>query len=240
MKKIYLLVFLSFLIFASFAQGKDLHAKYDILLKNHVVDGMVDYKALKANRALLDDYLKQMAAITKSEFDAWPKNNRLAYLINLYNAQTLKLIIDNYPLESIKDLGSLFKSPWEDEFIVLFGENVSLDDIEHEIIRKQYNEARIHLALVCAAYSCPPLRAEAYRGEVLSEQLDNQGFLFFSSPKGIQIDHIKKTVYLTSILKWYKEDFISVTAFAQRYAKEKFENYKLAWLKYDWKLNEKK
>ncbi len=240
MKSIFLFIFFTLtLFFAPLTKAENLHSKYDALLKTYVVDGFVDYKNLKANRAELDNYLDELAKVGKADFNTWPNDERLAYLINLYNAQTLKLIIDNYPLESIKDLGSLFKTPWEKEFISFFGQNVSLDDIEHGIIRKQYNEPRIHLALVCAAFSCPPLRSEAYRGDVLSSQLDDQGFQFFSSQKGLKVDHEKQKVYLTSILKWYKEDFSSVADFAQKYSKISFQGYDIDWLDYNWKLNGK-
>ncbi len=239
MKKLHSFVFIVFLFLSSNAFAENLHEKYDTLLKQYIFDGMVDYKNLKWNRAELDSYLQDMAKVNEAEFKAWPKEERLAYLINLYNAQTLKLIIDNYPVESIKDLGTLFKTPWENDFVPLFGKLVSLDDIEHEIIRKEYDEPRIHLALVCAAFSCPPLRNEAYKGDILSKQLDSQGYEFFSSPQGVKIDHDKKKVYLSSILKWYSEDFISVSDFAQKYAKENFQGYTIDWIKYNWKLNEK-
>ncbi len=239
MKKMFLFVLLSFFLSIQVAKAESIHAQYDAILKNYVIDGLVDYAGLKANRASLDEYLKNMAKVEEAEFKTWAKDQRLAYLINLYNAQTLKLIIDNYPLDSIKDLGTLFKSPWKIKFISLFAEQVHLDHIEHEIIRKEYNEPRIHLALVCAAFSCPPLRSEAYEGNILSNQLDSQGSMFFASPKGVQVDHKNKKVYLSSILKWYKEDFSSVTDFAQKYSKEDFQGYKLDWLEYDWKLNEK-
>ncbi len=241
MKKIlFLLLPALTLFYCNIAHAENIHDSYDALLKAYVTDGMVDYKSIKENRSTLDNYLSNMAKINEKEFNSWSKDERLAYLINLYNAQTLKLIIDNYPLESIKDLGSLFKTPWEEKFIPLLGKTISLDNIEHDIIRKEYNEPRIHLALVCAAFSCPPLRSEAYVGEKLSSQLDNQGYAFFASPTGLQVDHEKKRVSLSSILKWYKEDFESVEKFAQKYSKENFSNYKISWLKYDWKLNEKK
>ncbi len=186
-----------------------------------------------------------MSKIGKQEFNAWNKDMQLAYLINLYNAQTLKLIIDNYPVDSIKDIGSLFKSPWSLKIVPLFGENVTLDTIEHDIIRVDYKEPRIHLALVCAAISCPPLRSEAYRAEKLSQQLDDQGKIFFNSTstkqnkksKGLKIDDKNKTLYLSSILKWYKEDFDSVEVFVRKYVNNLPFYYKIDWLDYNWNLN---
>ncbi len=240
MKKLYVVFFCMFLfVYTGIAQSASLHAPYDALLKQYVHKGKVDYKGLKAHRAGLDSYLQKMAKVSKEEFDSWNKNTRLAYLINLYNAATLQLIIDHYPLNSIKDIGSLFKTPWSKEFVSFFGKDISLDTIEHEIIRKEYAEPRIHLALVCAAKSCPPLRSEAYEGSRLSTQLDNQGNIFFTSPQGLRVDHTKKKVHLSSILKWYKEDFASVRDFAQKYTPDRFDGYALDWLTYDWKLNEK-
>ncbi len=237
-KNIWLMLMVFMLCQASPAFANELHTPYDKILKTYVKNGKVDYANLKKQRKPLDDYLNEMAKVIPGMFNTWNKDERLAYLINLYNAATLQLIIDNYPLKSIKDIGSLFTSPWDKKFVRLFGQTVSLDHIEHDIIRKEYFEPRIHLALVCAAKSCPHLRSEAYLGRILSKQLDQQGFQFFSSPAGMRVDHAKKKVYLSSIMKWYKEDFASVTDFAKKYSKEKFDGYNVGWLDYDWSLNE--
>ncbi len=240
MKKIIALCLVLLLFCISNAFADNLHASYDNILKKYVVNGMVDYKSLKANRKSLDDYLDNMSKITRQEFNAWSKERQLAYLLNLYNADTLQLIIDNYPVKSIKDIGSFFKGPWSQEVVSLFGEKITLDKLEHEIIRKEYHEPRIHLALVCAAKSCPPLRSQAYVADELDKQLDNQGEVFFNSPQGMQFEHENHVILLSSILKWYKEDFDSVLLFAQKYAKEHFAYDKIKWLDYDWDLNEKK
>ncbi len=237
-KNIWFFLILFVLFQLSPVYANELHTPYDKILKTYVKNGKVDYAGLKKQRKPLDDYLNEMSKVTRGLFDAWNKDERLAYLINLYNAATLQLIIDNYPVKSIKDIGGLFSSPWGKEFVPLFGKRVSLDNIEHDIIRKEYFEPRIHLALVCAAKSCPHLRSEAYLGKTLAKQLDSQGFQFFSSPEGIRVDHGQKKVYLSSIMKWYKEDFASVSDFAQKYSKQKFTDYYVDWLKYDWSLNE--
>ncbi len=243
MKKRFFMVFLVVMCVLIWSAPKsiaqDMHGAYDALLKQFVSQGKVDYAGLKAQRGLLDAYLNQLAQVSRPTFNAWSKNTRLAYLINLYNAATLKLIIDHYPVKSIKDIGSFVSGPWKQKVVRLFGNTISLDHLEHSIIRPEYAEPRIHLALVCAAKSCPPLRSEAYEGSKLSGQLDNQGRIFFNSPQGIQVNHAKKNVSLSSILKWYKEDFASVTAFAQRYAQQRFDGYKVSWLDYDWALNKK-
>ncbi len=240
MKKIIAFMFLALLCFqVHTVQAENLHNEYTTILQRYVSQGKVDYAGLKNNRAPLDAYLNKLAQVSRSEFNGWSKNTRLAYLINLYNAATLKLIIDNYPVKSIKDIGSFVSGPWKQKVVRLFGNTVTLDHVEHDIIRPQYGEPRIHLALVCAAKSCPPLRSEAYTGQKLSAQLDQQGNIFFNGPLGIRVDHAKKKVFLSSILKWYKEDFTSVTAFAQRYAKQRFDGYKVDWLDYNWALNKK-
>ncbi len=234
-------VFLVLLVF-SFLQVQNLHAEglhapFDAVLKKYVSHGYVKYGALKSDRAGLDAYLDSLAKISRSTYNTLSQHERLAYLINLYNAATLKLIIDNYPVKSIKDIGSTFSSPWKIKVVRYFGKLITLDNLEHDIIRREFREPRIHLALVCAARSCPPLRSEVYRGEQLSTQLDDQGQKFFNGPHGVRVDHSKKRVYLSSILKWYKEDFASVVAFAQRYSKQRFDDYKVSYLDYDWALN---
>jgi hypothetical protein len=183
-------------------------------------------------------------------------------LINLYNAATLKLIIDHYPVKSIKDIGSFFKGPWDQPVVRLFGNTITLNHLEHDILRKQYSEPRIHMALVCAAKSCPRLRSEAYLAEKLDEQLKDQSRGFLTSPPGLSIDRKKKAVYFSSIFKWYGDDFIAkyapaagftglnkteraVANFCSAYlvsADSDFlaaGGYSVKYQDYDWSLNEK-
>ncbi len=185
------------------------HPGYDALLKRFVVDGRVDYQGLKDGGAALDRYLDGLAGISEATFNAWPASERLAFLINLYNAATLKLIVDHYPVKSIKDIGSIFKGPWDQPVVRLWGQTITLDTLEHGIVRKQYGEPRIHMALVCAAKSCPTLRGEAYVAAKLDAQLEEQSRRFLASPAGLRIDREKKTVYFSSIFKWYGEDFVA-------------------------------
>jgi hypothetical protein len=247
---------------AGAAQFDHTHAAYDALLKQFVADGRVDYQGLKSDRSVLDHYLDSIAGISKATFSAWTESDQLAFLINLYNAATLKLIVDHYPIKSIKDIGSFFKGPWDQPVVRLFGETITLDNLEHDIIRKDYSEPRIHLALVCAAKGCPPLRSEAYVAGRLDDQLDDQSRQFLASPAGLRIDRGGQVVYFSSIFKWYGKDFIdrfspatglsgldkterAVAHFSSGYLFAadgdylKSGVYSVKYLDYDWSLNNK-
>jgi hypothetical protein len=168
----------------------------------------VDYTALLQDRSRLEDYLDALAQVSRPTFDGWPPENQLAFLINAYNAWTVKLISDNYPgIDSIKDLASWFTSPWERTFIPLLGKRRSLDDIEHGLIRGsgRYNDPRIHFAVNCASIGCPALRTEAYTGTHLEQQLDNatRNFLADTRRNRLRGD----TLEISSIFKWYRKDF---------------------------------
>lgn len=239
------------------------HTAYNQLLKDFVKDGLVDYSGLKKNPKQLNQYMVHLSRIKQQEFNSWDKNDQLAYLINLYNAATLKLIVDHYPVKSIKDIGGLFTGPWRQKVVNLFDDTINLNMLEHEIIRKNYDEPRIHVALVCAAKGCPPLRNEAYTGGKLDRQLDNQPEVFLVGPTGLKIDRQSNTVYLSSIFKWYGKDFIhkytpesgfvgfdkterAVLHFCSRFVSgddRKYlqsGNYSIEYLDYDWSLNERK
>ncbi len=224
------------------------HAAFDAILKARVAQGLVDYKGLQADRAPLDAYLAQAGAVPMAEFQQWKREEQLAFLINVYNSATLQLIIDGYPVDSIKSLGSLVKSPWSKETVQLFGKKISLDTLEHKIIRKNYQEPRIHFAVVCAAMGCPPLRDEAYTGARLEEQLEAQSKEFLTTPAKNRVDAEKKTLWLSPIFKWYGDDFEmtskSLAAFVAPYigAAEgaNLEGYSIEYTDYDWSLNEQK
>lgn len=237
------------------------HTSYNNVMRKTVKDGLVDYAGLKRDHEMLDSYLTGLSKVKQREFKSWDENKQLGYLINLYNATTLKLIIDNYPVKSIKDIGSFFKGPWKQPVVKLFGKSITLNTLEHKIIRVDYNEPRIHVALVCAAKGCPPLRNEAYTGEKLNSQLDDQVKVFLNNPVTFRIDQQNSTVYISPIFKWYGEDFIkkftpkagfgglnkteqAVLNFSSRYLSEVDKKYLAAggysvkYLDYDWSLNE--
>ena len=238
------------------------HSQLDELLRRTVSsqDGgrstKVDYAEIKRSQASLSAYLDRTATVTRQAFDTWPKSEQLAFLINVYNARTIELVLQGFPdVASIKDLGTLLSSPWSKDFVVLFGRMRSLDDIEHRLIRGsgRYNDPRIHFAVNCASIGCPALRAEAYFGDRLDSQLEDQTMLFLSDRSRNRLNGDRLEV--SSIFKWYREDFEagfrsidSLAAFLASYAAplglgddDKSRLVKgemaIAFRKYDWRLN---
>ncbi len=239
MKKIILCIAFVLLVSTSLiSQSDSLHSSYDEILKTYVKNGLVDYGQLKANRSSLDNYLQQLSRVSEREFNTWQENAQLAFLINLYNAATLQLIIDNYPLDSIRDIGNFISGPWDQKVVSLFGEKITLDNVEHDIIRVDYDEPRIHMVLVCAAIGCPPLLNEAYTASKLESQLEKQSRFYLRNSKGLVLRRSEGKVYLSSIFKWYGEDFDSVRDFAQKYSGQNLEGLKIDWIDYDWSLND--
>ena len=220
------------------------HQSYGRVLSKYVNKGVVDYNGLKSNPKELDLYLENLASISQGEFNRWSKKQKLAYLINLYNAQTLRLIIDHYPISSIKDINQ----PWDTPIVTLHGNKITLNELEHEIIRKNYDEPRIHFALVCAAMGCPNLPTEPFVSTKLDLQLNQQGRGFLSDSKKNYVDLANKTVYLSPIFEWFKEDFLqdsdSVLLFLRPYfpndisSKISDSDYKIEFMDYDWSLND--
>jgi len=223
------------------------HSAFTQVLKTRVVKNLVDYPGLKRSPSRLEAYLSSLAAVTERDFKQWNQDQQIAYLVNLYNAQTLKLIIDNYPLASIKKIGWLPGAAWRKKFFPLFKENISLDHIEHEILRKKYNVPEIHFALVCAAKGCPPLLDQAYRADRLGKQLASQGKKFLANPTKNRIDVANRKVRLSPIFKWFAEDFEkksgSVIGFIQDYlptaeSKKLSPGFRIEYTEYDWSLND--
>lgn len=214
------------------------HAAFTVVLQAHVTDGKVDYRELKAAPQRLGQYLDALAAVSESQFKTWSKPEQVAYLVNLYNAATLKLVADHYPVGSIKDIGGFFKGPWDLPVVRLFGEGITLNNLEHDILRKDFADPRLHMVLVCAARGCPPLRPEAYVAGRLEEQLDAQSRTYLQSPRGLQIDRDKGEARISAIFRWYKEDFPSVPAFVSRHSGRNLDGLRIRYIDYDWGLNE--
>lgn len=201
--------------FAPFAQAADFdHSGWDALLKQHVIAlrggqaTQVNYAGLKANRKSLEHYLRSTSRISQSDFDQWGTASQLAFLINVYNAWTVELVLSGDPaIASIKELGSFLQSPWKKRFIPLLGETRSLDDIEHGLIRgsARYNDPRIHFAVNCASIGCPALRPEAYEADRLNAQLEDATEQFLSDRLRNRLEAGELKV--SSIFKWYREDF---------------------------------
>ncbi|MDA0837923.1 MAG: DUF547 domain-containing protein [Planctomycetota bacterium] len=225
------------------------HALLDKVLKKHLKDGLVNYKALKGDRSELDNYLKQTSAVREAEFKSWSKDQQLAFYINLYNSETFQLIVDNYPVVSIKKIGGIFSGPWDEVVVDLFGKKTTLNKLEHSIIRKQFSDARVHFALVCAAKGCPPLRDEPFVAEKLDDQLKDQGNVFLSERTKNRVDTKTKTVHLSKIFSWYAEDFVKSSGSVLLFVRPFFPDadreallqpgYSISYTDYDWSLNEK-
>ncbi len=238
MKKLILTILLVGLTLAAFAQTFDAQ-EYDTLLKTYVENGQVDYQGLKADSIPLMKYLTLAGRVREAEFNSWVEPQQLAFLINLYNASTLQLIVDHYPVKSIKKIKHRFKGPWDQPVVPLFGKKITLNELEHEIIRPQYHDPRVHMALVCAAKGCPILRSEAYTAEKLDDQLDDQSRQYLASPAGLVIDRKKGAASISAIFKWYGGDFPSVEQFVETFSDQSVEGLKIRYLKYDWFLNER-
>ncbi len=243
------------------AAGFD-HSGWTELLQAHVRSlqngqaSQVDYAGFKKDKKVLDNYLGSLSAVTREQFDGWPKDEQLAFLINAYNGWTVELILTKYPdLSSIKDLGSFFQSPWKKTFIPLLGEQRSLDDIEHQLIRGsgRYNDPRIHFAVNCASIGCPALRGRAYLGSALQQQLAETASLFLRDRSRNRLEG--KVLKVSSIFKWYRQDFEkgwqSIQSLEQFFADHAEDlglsameakevlagKIKIEFLDYDWRLN---
>ena len=251
---------LSFVVLALLPAGEaraavvQTHAAFDAVLQSHVADGRVNYAALKAAPQPLNAYLDTLAAVPAADFKMWSEKDRLAFLFNLYNAATLKLIVDHYPVASIKKIGGFFNfgglgdGPWKQKVVRLFGQVTTLDHVEHGIIRQNYAEARAHFALVCAARGCPPLRAEAFVGAKLDTQLDEQGRVFLGQAEKNRVDAAKRTLHLSPIFKWFAGDFEAAAGSVEKFVTPFFPEaaraalaaggFKVNYTDYDWSLND--
>ena len=205
-------------------------ADYAEVLEKYVDDGgMVNYAGLSKDRTELDGYIK---SLENPVTDGWDEQDWITFWVNAYNARTLQVIIDHYPTEGIRTI----PGAWTKLTAPILGEERTLDDIEHKILRKKYKEPRIHMALVCAAKSCPKLRNEPYVASRLNDQLSDQSRDFLSHSDRLKIDG--KTVRISPIFKWFKKDFDSVTDFIAQYSEEDISGLKIKYQHYDWALNE--
>ena len=237
------------------------YAAWNTLLKKHVrwlPDGkqsQVNYKGFAADRAALKGVLAALSAVPRATFDGWSRPQQMAFLVNAYNAFTVELILTKYPdLKSIKDLGSLFQSPWKKEFFTLLGGERHLDWIEHEQLRPVYQEPRIHAAVNCASIGCPALRDEAFTAGQLDAQLEDGMRRFMADRTRNRVRNGK--VEVSAIFKWFKEDFNSgyrgyqqvedvFAAYAEQLSDKPEERAALrakslpvSHLDYDWSLND--
>ncbi len=244
------------------------HDAYARVLERFVDhQGMVDYAGLQENSEDLTEYGRQLAAISPDEFRNWPEADQIALWINAYNALTLQLIIDHYPIRR-RLTRALFPvgirhipGNWDGVTFNVMGRELTLNDIEHEILRVDYEYPAIHMSLVCAAMDCPPLRTEPYVGNRLDEQHDDQAKQLIAHPNKFRIDHENQVVHLSSIFDWFGEDFIpthgddpafrwgdekeqAVMTYLASYLDDedvdrlKLGTYEVDYLDYDWSLND--
>ncbi len=254
----YIFLGILFFVSVSLAQNKnDQHLLFTQILNDYVINGLVNYAKLKDDKRL-DKYLEQLENINPDNL--LTDEDKLAFWINAYNAYTLKFIVEEYPVESINDLhwGGLYlgsvlgTTVWDDEKIIINGTSLSLNNIEHDIVRKKFNEERVHFALACASLGCPPLRSEAFEGYKLNEQLQDQGMKFFNDETKNKFDLIKRRAYLSKILDWYDDDFGSsekeILLYVSQFIDEKIaldmkkntSLWEINYLSYDWDLNDLK
>lgn len=221
------------------------HGAFDALLRGFVRGGRVDYAGLKPRAAALDDYLQTLSSVQREPLG---HDELLALYINAYNAATLRLVLEHFPgIASIHDIPE--NQRWKDSRWTIAGEKLSLDDIEHTVLRKRFNEPRIHFAIVCASKGCPPLRNEAYVAQSLEQQLDDQARQVHRDPRYLQWDESSRTLRLTPLYDWFKEDFtrggLSVADFVAAYCEPAVAeslgrdpgNVRLTSLDWDWSLN---
>jgi hypothetical protein len=250
-------------------QGFDYNDFAEALKINVDEAGMVNYKKLKTEPEKLQAFITELGNLDRKDFDKWDDNEKIAFWLNAYNALTLKAIIDNYPIKS-----SFFKSRiypknsirqiagvWDKIKFKVMGQNLTLGHIEHKILRVKFDEPGVHVAMVCAAMGCPPLRNEPYTGDKLQEQLDDQARRFLSNSAKFKIARANDRIYLSPIFKWFAVDFIkkhgpkekigrhnkeqsAVLNYIASYLDEAQKDYvltgkfKIKYLKYDWSLNE--
>ena len=219
---------------------------YNELLKKYVnEEGWVNYKGFIKEKELFQNYLDELSANPPA--DGLGKDEKEAYWINAYNAFTIKLIMDHYPVKSIKDIGPkhqipFLNTPWQKRFFTIGGKRMKLDRIEHQILRKQFEDPRVHFAIVCASRSCARLRNEAYEGGKLNEQLNAQARNFLSDKRKNEITPSKAE--LSPYFTWFKKDFTkhgTVIQFINKYSNIKLkDNAVIDEKDYDWDLNEQK
>ena len=226
---------------ASTGSGVD-HGLFGNLLQKYVKDGQVDYAGFQSEEASLDRYLDRLQGV---DIESLSNNEQFAFYTNAYNAWTIKLILTKYPdISSIKSLGIFNTGPWKKKVVRLKGQTVSLDHIEHNILRPRFKDPRVHFAINCAAKSCPPLRSEPYTGDRLDQQLEDATRTFINNPNSYRLEG--RNLYVSRIFKWFSEDFNhDALSFFRKYATGELKRnlnidsakIQVKYLEYDWSLN---
>jgi hypothetical protein len=233
--------------FSTFAAADFDHAKFDQALKTYVNDkGLVDYNGIARDQA----FKAYVQALQSADLDSMSGDEQLAFWINAYNAVTIDKVIAFKPKKSVRE--TLIPGVWTGtKFFTtrehtVAGNQLSQDDIEHEILRKQFKDPRIHFAIICASSGCPPLPRFAYTGENVQAKLAVETRTYINSRRGTRIDDAENTLYLSKLFDWFAGDFESksgsVLAFIKPYLEEKTRSFvnrnpRIDFLEYDWSLN---
>ena len=230
-----ILIFFSFVSFVGVGEPKFDHSSWDKLLQKNVSNqGNVDYEGFKEDQVEFDTYLASLAT-TKPDAN-WSRNATMAYWVNAYNAFTIKLMLNNYPLQSIMDVNG--GKAWDLKFIDIKGEKYSLNNIEHDILRKKYADPRIHFAVNCASMSCPKLSNTAFFADGLEEKLEKAAKDFINNSSKNEITATKAEV--SKLFDWYKEDFTkngTVADYLNKYSTTKLTTTKISFKEYNWNIN---
>jgi hypothetical protein len=247
------------------------HTLFDDILQKYVIDGWVNYKGIKREKTKLDSYLKKLEQVETKEFESWPKEDQMAFWINAYNAITIEGILKNYPIKyggliarmrfpknSIRQI----KNFWDIVFIKVMDREITLNDIEHKILREKFQDPRIHFVLVCASIGCPLIENQAFTESDLNLRLEKSTSNFINNTEKVLLVREKNKLFLSSIFDWYREDFEStpkllvelnsfpqkyrgVIAFILKYLPEDQQQFilknkpKIDFFDYSWALNEK-
>ena len=217
------------------------YSDYKQLLNTYVAGEKVNYKAWADNKedvAALKAFVKKLG---QTDINSLSRTDQKALYINLYNAAILQIVLDEYPIDSVKTIGLLPFSIFKKDLVKLEDRTVSLDDIEKNILLKSYFDPRIHFAVNCASESCPPLRAEPFTGDRLEEQLDEQTNRFARSNRAARVNDDKKSIAYSELFNWYASDFgdQNPAKYLNQYRSETLPlNYTVEWIPYDWALND--
>ena len=226
------------------------HAPLDQLLRAHVREGLVNYGSLSADRAQMDAYVGSLAAVDGTELAEFSREEAMAFWINAYNALTLKVILDHVPVGSIRDIDGAWDAIQHD----VAGRSLTLNEIEHQILRKLYADARLHMVLVCAARSCPKLHDGAFTPSNLNQRLDEASVGFVSDERRNRFDRDRNELAVSKIFEWYGSDFVgqyaaagdgedvhaAIRGFFATYLEEpaaSSSDVTVTYLDYDWSLN---
>ena len=242
------------------------HHQWDALLQRYVVGSTVRYRVWARDRGGLDAYVRSLTRVTGEQFGEFTEPQKLAFWINAYNAFTIQVVLDHYPIRphllSLSPANSIrqISGVWDDFYLKAGGGRYSLNQIEHEILRAKFGEPRIHVAINCASVGCPPLRQEAFQASRIEEQLEDQATRFARIPLQVRLDRGKKILYVSKIFSWFGADFIgnyswkgpgrldagerAVLAFLHRHLPPEERSFlestpvRIRYLDYDWHLNE--